>query len=180
MTNTKQLQEINWIDAQTRSVTLLTLLISPQPASVADILTLLQVLVIHISTSVLPNSIPLQVTFDKNQVGAWKTNVKLFSVSQTLDTWYTLTSVTLVYAACYFILSLIKLYRRWAAELDYKGELLNVVSTIFVFASLLWLLLVDKAPPDVFEELMKAFRANSTEQYFIVMGIINTCMLQWI
>jgi hypothetical protein len=156
VTNTDELKQINWVDAQTKSFTMITVLISPQPAAVQDILTL------------------LQIKIDMNQVGAWKTSVKIFSVSQTMTSWYTLTYLTLAYAVIYALFSSMKLYARWAAKLNYFNQAADVGTSTFMFVSMLWLVIVDKAPPDVFEELIKAFSANSTEQYFVVMGIINS------
>ena len=99
----------------------------------------------------------------------------MFSVSQTVDEWYNITYVSLTYSVLYTLFSAVKLYTRYRANLSRTGEVMNIVTAVSMFGSLLWLLLVDQAPPDAFDELIKAFMADTTEQYFIVMSIINDC-----
>ena len=99
-----------------------------------------------------------QVEFKIDQVGAWHSSFKMFSISQTLDRWYNLVYCTLAYAALYASLATMAMIKRWS-HLTGRDKLvlgLEICVPILQFSVLLWYYIADKSPPYVFEDLIKA------------------------
>ena len=74
----------------------------------------------------------------------------------------------------YFIMAVATARRRWRLLTGFRPVqiLLDMCTPVLQFATLLWLYIVDKAPPDPFAELLKAFKDNSEDEYFRAMGIM--------
>eukprot|EP00930_Biecheleria_cincta_P033653 TRINITY_DN23314_c0_g1_i1.p1 TRINITY_DN23314_c0_g1~~TRINITY_DN23314_c0_g1_i1.p1 ORF type:complete len:944 (+),score=109.87 TRINITY_DN23314_c0_g1_i1:104-2935(+) len=156
-----------WFTVLTSSLTVAALVITPQPAGVSDVVTL------------------VEANFEIDQYGSIQGKSKLTSTSETLSTFYIIASFCLVSCVLSLVDDLWWIYRHIVKssakmELNERGLLSNeawvkrpefqvffsLLCTILVAGQVTALLVIDLSPPHEFRDLEAAFVANDPDVYF--------------